>query len=84
MKAYTGNLVSHTWMEMIENANMVTRKAAHVRAIFRMSKVYELLTEDDGIPPLRDFLVFAHETRMDVRLLRERTAGLGPDLLAEV
>ena len=44
----------------------------------------ETLTKCHKVPPIRNLLIPAHQTSVDIGLFMQRTAGLDPDLLAEV
>jgi hypothetical protein len=46
--------------------------------------VIDARTEDGEIPPIGDILVNCQDTSVDIRLFRERTTSLSPDMLAVV
>jgi hypothetical protein len=80
--AQTESSLSHTSIAITPSTNVITAKYVRIRA--RLAFVSDARTEDAEIPPIGDILVSCHETSVDIRLFRERTSSLSPDMLAVV
>jgi hypothetical protein len=66
-KAHTGSSVFHTSIVMTLNANIITEKGVRIQAHLRL--MIDARTEDGEIPPIGDFLVYGHQTSVDIGLI---------------